>query len=292
MTALLGKAGKKLFENHLENYAPADPLYEYYTDERGRQKRRKRELPPGLSARDAGILRSVKSRAHYLDKGFSLCGMRFGWTFFISLIPIVGDLTDASLNYFLVVRKARRADLPQWLVSRMMLNNAISLGVSFVPFVGDLVLAAFKANSRNAALLEEFLRIRGEEYLKLHPNGELEVVPGKKSKGGWFKSKKTPAASGSLTQNDAEQIKPGSGIKPGETVEQVQIVPSGPSGIAEEAPTPPQGSTGGRSLGSLFGRGRKPSNASSNNNLAPPGGERTSRFIENVSGSSAAVSTS
>ncbi|KAJ2922851.1 hypothetical protein H1R20_g14236, partial [Candolleomyces eurysporus] len=41
MSALLGKAGKKLFENHLENYAPADPLYEFYTDEQGRQKRRK-----------------------------------------------------------------------------------------------------------------------------------------------------------------------------------------------------------------------------------------------------------
>lgn len=28
-------------------------------------------------------------------------------------------------------------------------------------------MASFKANSRNAALLEEFLRIRGEEFLKV-----------------------------------------------------------------------------------------------------------------------------
>lgn len=42
-----------------------------------------RELPPGLSTRDAKILKSVKRRAHYLDKGFKLCGMRFGWTFII-----------------------------------------------------------------------------------------------------------------------------------------------------------------------------------------------------------------
>ena len=48
----------------------------------------------------------------------------------------------------------------------MLLNNAISAAVGFVPIVGDVVLAAFKANSRNAALLEEFLRIRGEEFLK------------------------------------------------------------------------------------------------------------------------------
>ena len=80
----------------------------------------------------------MKRRAHYLDKGFHLCGMRFGWTFFISLIPVVGDITDASLNYFLVVRVARKADLPGWLLSKMMFNNAISAGIGFVPIVGEL----------------------------------------------------------------------------------------------------------------------------------------------------------
>ena len=69
--------------------------------------------------------------------------MRFGWTFiigmlvlhligsrsltrFTGLIPVVGDLTDASLNYFLVVRKCRQAELPAWLVRKMLLNNAVS----------------------------------------------------------------------------------------------------------------------------------------------------------------------
>jgi hypothetical protein len=35
------KAGSKVFERHLEAYTPQDPLYEYYTDERGKQRRRK-----------------------------------------------------------------------------------------------------------------------------------------------------------------------------------------------------------------------------------------------------------
>ena len=56
--------------------------------------------------------------------------------------------------------------IPGWLLSRMLLNNAISVGVGIVPIVGDIVLAMYKANSRNAALLEEFLRIRGAEMLK------------------------------------------------------------------------------------------------------------------------------
>lgn len=41
-----------------------------------------------------------------------------------------------------------------------------------IPLVGDVILATFKANSRNAALLEEYLRIRGEEYLKVRQGSD------------------------------------------------------------------------------------------------------------------------
>lgn len=63
----------------------------------------------------------------------------------------------------------------------MLLNNAVSAAVGFVPIVGDIILAAYKANSRNAALLEEFLRIRGEEFLKMEHEREQnpeEIRPG------------------------------------------------------------------------------------------------------------------
>ncbi|KAI0749349.1 hypothetical protein C8Q80DRAFT_619374 [Daedaleopsis nitida] len=220
--------GKKLFEKHLKDYEPKDPLYESYTDNKGRQRRRKRDSPPGLSTRDAKILKSVQRRAHYLDKGFHLCGMRFGWTFVIGIIPGAGDAADAALNYILVVRKARQAELPGWLIGQMLFNNAISAGVGFVPIVGDIALAMFKANSRNAALLEEYLRVRGEEYLKaaatrtedpaeVRPGAGRtpdEVVPGKKperSGTGWFrrgskgdkKSKKGTAAAAAAAGGSA-----------------------------------------------------------------------------------------
>ncbi|CAE6445583.1 unnamed protein product [Rhizoctonia solani] len=188
--AFAKKAGMKVFEQHMQNYTPADPLYEEYTDEHGKKKRRKRELPPGLSKRDAAILKKVKKRAHYLDKGFSICGIRFGWTFIIGIIPGAGDVADAALNYFLVVRKARQAELPPWLLRKMLANNVVSAGVGLIPLVGDVVLAVYKANSRNAALLEEFLRVRGEEFLK------------------------TEAA----RQEDPAVIKPGAGREQGETI--------------------------------------------------------------------------
>ena len=250
-------------------------MYEEYTDAKGRQKRRRvsetilphltlhevethtgsgsqRQLPPGLSKRDANILKSVQKRAHYLDKGFRICGLRFGWTFIIGMytttrpcsflpmkhckgitrrvrvqavflsqsgdsrfslltqpyplvgiIPGAGDAADAALNYYLVVRKARQAEIPSWLLRRMLLNNAMSAGVGLIPLVGDIILAVYKANSRNAALLEEFLRIRGEEFLKLEhertedaqeirpgagrEKDEKDPVKGEKSGGGWFR---------------------------------------------------------------------------------------------------------
>ncbi len=44
----------------------------------------------------------------------------------------------------------------------MFLNLAVATSVGLIPLVGDVLLAAYRANSRNAALLEEFLRVRGE----------------------------------------------------------------------------------------------------------------------------------
>jgi len=48
----------------------------------------------------------------------------------------------------------------------------------FIPIAGDVILGMYKANSRNAALLEEFLRIRGEEFLKIEAaRAEGELFP-------------------------------------------------------------------------------------------------------------------
>ncbi|BEI91498.1 uncharacterized protein CcaverHIS019_0403180 [Cutaneotrichosporon cavernicola] len=160
---------------HAKQYEPADPYYEIITDEAGHQKRRKRDIPAGLSKRDAKALRKIRRRAHYLDKGINLCGFRVGWTFFIGIIPMVGDVTDAALNYVLVVKPARKLDLPTTITSQMMFNNAISAGVGLVPLVGDIGLAVWKANWRNANLLEEFLAQRGAENLAVAAQGQAVV---------------------------------------------------------------------------------------------------------------------
>lgn len=47
-------------------------------------------------------------------------------------IPVVGDATDAILNYTLVVKPARKLDLPANLTTQMLFNNAVSAGIGYV----------------------------------------------------------------------------------------------------------------------------------------------------------------
>ncbi|TRM57537.1 hypothetical protein BD626DRAFT_586564 [Schizophyllum amplum] len=241
MSGLMGKAGKMLFERHMESYSPADPMYEEYVDAKGRTKRRRRKIPPGLSKRDAKILKSVQRRAHYLDKGFSMCGMRFGWTFIIGIIPMAGDIVDATLNYTLVVRKARKAELPAWL-----------------------------ANSRNAALLEEFLRIRGEELLKLQQQG---VNPAQASKPtGKLGGKGKGMVAHGVTKADAEQVKPGAGASSRPAPQTMLSTETTTSGKSK------------KSFKSWFGGGGSQKDKSRGKQLAPvppvPGDR--GRFVENL----------
>ena len=108
MASLATKAAKRLVSQHAKQYEPQDPFYETWVDASGKQKRRKRPPPPGLTKKEAQLLRKIGRRAHYLDKGFEICGLRFGWTAIIGLIPGAGDAADASLNYFLVLRPAKK----------------------------------------------------------------------------------------------------------------------------------------------------------------------------------------
>ena len=109
ITSLATGRFKKMVSAQAKQYEPEDPYYEEYLDSAtNTNKRRKRAPPPGLTKQQAKTLKKVARRAHYLDKGFRICGLRFGWTFILGLIPFVGDLTDALLNYNLVVKPARK----------------------------------------------------------------------------------------------------------------------------------------------------------------------------------------
>lgn len=58
----------------------------------------------------------------------------------------------------------------------MAFNQTVSLGVGLVPLVGDLCAAVWKTNSRNAALLEEFLIARAAKDSEGNAQTEAQVA--------------------------------------------------------------------------------------------------------------------
>ncbi|KAH9972790.1 hypothetical protein BGW80DRAFT_1172617 [Lactifluus volemus] len=166
MAAVLGHAGTDLLREHFSEYAPADNLY----DEYGVSKVSTRgPLPPGLTPEEVKVLRAVQRRANFLDKGFNVCGAEFGLSVILaSFVPIFGDVIHPVLGYTLIVRRAaRQSTIPWWLTQRMILNLALAGGLGLLPGIGSVLLTSFRPNVRNAALLEEYLRMRSRNKPKV-----------------------------------------------------------------------------------------------------------------------------
>lgn len=66
----------------------------------------------------------------------------------------------------MVVRTCSEIGLPAAIYIRMIFNIVLDFLVGLVPFLGDLADAAYKANTRNAIILENYLRGRGVENLR------------------------------------------------------------------------------------------------------------------------------
>jgi hypothetical protein len=83
-------------------------------------------------------------------------GFRFGIAGIIGLIPGIGDVFDALVSLYIVLR-AIQLRIPRVAIIRMLVNVGIEAGAGAVPFVGDLFDIVFKANRRNYRLLKSYL---------------------------------------------------------------------------------------------------------------------------------------
>lgn len=68
----------------------------------------------------------------------------------------------------MVLRTCQQVEggLPADVKSKMMFNIVVDFAVGLVPFIGDLADALFRANTKNAVLLEKHLRQKGLKALK------------------------------------------------------------------------------------------------------------------------------
>jgi len=177
MTSIVAKyiSKKVLGESLQNNFGKEDPYFETVPATRldGRPsskkgKKRRKALPAGISDHDAKILTKVKRRAYRLDMSlFNCCGIRFGWSSVIGIIPGIGDVIDAFMA-MMVLRTCQQVEggLPNEVKAKMLFNIVLDFGIGLVPFLGDVADALFRANTRNAVVLEKFLRARGAKALK------------------------------------------------------------------------------------------------------------------------------
>ena len=101
----------------------------------------------------------VPKLARLMDSAFRVPGTnwRFGLDPIVGLIPGAGDVLTALVSCALIA-EAFRLGLARREIGRMLLNIAIDLLAGLVPGVDIVLDAAFKANVRNAEILERAMR--------------------------------------------------------------------------------------------------------------------------------------
>jgi len=113
--------------------------------------------PPPETERDR-----ARAMAHeiawWMDNAFVLPGTNFrvGFDPIIDLIPFLGDLIGMAISSYLILIAARLG-VPRVVLMRMLLNVGADAVLGAVPIAGDFLDAAWRANAKNARLLDQAL---------------------------------------------------------------------------------------------------------------------------------------
>jgi hypothetical protein len=115
-------------------------------------------IPVDRTERERAALRRSRSVARLLDEAVRVPGTerRVGLDPMLGLLPLGGDAIGALLSLYVVV-EAHRIGAPKGVLARMVANVLVDFLIGVVPLVGDLFDAAWKANTRNVELLEEYV---------------------------------------------------------------------------------------------------------------------------------------
>jgi Domain of unknown function (DUF4112) len=114
-------------------------------------------LTAGMSHEER--LAQVQWLARMLDDRFAVPGtnVRFGWDSILGLFPWLGDALTSLLS-LLIVHHAWQTGASRFTLVRMLGNVGVDFLVGAIPVLGDLFDVVWKANRKNARLLEQHLR--------------------------------------------------------------------------------------------------------------------------------------
>jgi hypothetical protein len=111
----------------------------------------------GLTRIGDAKLAQARALARLLDRAVRIPGtnITFGADAILGLIPGGGDIAGAVFSGWLILLGSRMG-LPRHVLMRMVANVAIDTVGGSVPLLGDLFDVAWKSNTRNLKMLEQF----------------------------------------------------------------------------------------------------------------------------------------
>lgn len=117
-------------------------------------------------------LARLDTLATVMDSAFRIPGtnVTMGVDALLGLVPVIGDAISAVISSYLIF-EAKQLGASKLTLARMSGNVAIDTVIGAVPFFGDVFDVAYKANTKNIALLKKHVDKHG-----LRNQGTIEVA--------------------------------------------------------------------------------------------------------------------
>jgi Domain of unknown function (DUF4112) len=112
----------------------------------------------------APTLKRLRQLSRLLDNVITIPGTQvgFGLDPILGLIPIGGDFLGVMFSSYIIL-EAARLGVSRATLSKMVLNVIIDGLVGAVPILGDFFDFAWRANTNNIKLLEEYLKFPSQQ---------------------------------------------------------------------------------------------------------------------------------
>ncbi len=106
----------------------------------------------------SAALARLEALAKVMDSAFKIPGteVRMGFDALLGLVPVIGDAIAGAISSYLIW-EAKKLGVPKLVLGRMVANTAIDTALGSIPFVGDMFDVAYRANTKNVALLRRHL---------------------------------------------------------------------------------------------------------------------------------------
>jgi hypothetical protein len=104
-------------------------------------------------------LERLRVLSQLFDQAFGIPGtrFRFGFDALFGLVPGLGDLAGGMVAVY-ALQVARRLGAPTAIQAHMLANIALDALIGTIPIIGDLFDFVFKAQTRNLALLDDWMK--------------------------------------------------------------------------------------------------------------------------------------